>query len=244
VLRSAFRLVLFTLTCLGLFVRSLYNVRIEGNATPASVEKEVVRRVRAHTGRRTGAWEVSLAILATPDKSAPTLAVVTLSDVPGRRFVLSPSTLLVAEVGDSFPSMLKKLSSYAPRSTRVVRGAAYDFADLVVRVGISFDRGAPAGVVVEIEYRPCADVGACASLVTELMDRIAAPLVPPPLAGQDPSASAAATAAYAYERVLAPETEAEDDGDDVGERDATEDNPPRRPFSNHDAARLFVNLLS
>jgi TATA-binding related factor (TRF) of subunit 20 of Mediator complex len=237
-------------------MRSLYSVKIERDATPAAVEKEVARRVRAHTGRRTDAWEVTVAAFATPDKKKPSLHIVTLSEVPGRRFVLSSG--LVSEVGETFPSLLKKMSLYEPRATRVIRGATYDFADLVVRVGISFDRGAPAGVVVEIEYRPCAIADACVALVGELMDRIVAPLVPTPQAGQDPSASAAATVMYTYERITSPVSTADaaSESDPVGETavdaasaataTATEEAPAAamQPFSHRHAAALYVKLLS
>jgi hypothetical protein len=187
-----------------------------------------LRRVIAHTGRRVEPWDVSCAVMATPDRKKPPLVVVTMSDASDRHFAVSGG--MIAEAGRGFPALLRKISRYDQRSLRAIRGAAYDFADLAVRVGLSFDKGAPAGVVVEIEYRPCAVATECANLVGELMDKISAPLVPPPHATQDPSANSASTTLYAYKRVDA----------DIAKLLPNE--PPS--FSHRHAAALYAKLLS
>lgn len=137
----------------------------------------------------------------------------------------------MAEVGPGFDAVLKKASRYEQRSSRTVRGSVYDFGDLLVRVGLTFEKNAPQGVVVEIEARPCGIADGCAEMCAELMDKIAGPLVPPPQAGSDAGANAAATTLYAYQRVsvdiksLLPEE-------------------PDTVFTNRHAAVLYVKLLS
>lgn len=208
--------------------KCLYNIGLERGAGPAAVEKELVRRVMAHTGRRVGAWEVTCTAMNAADKKRPSLEIVSMSDALERRFVVSQG--MVSEVGEGFPSLLKKVSKYEQRSSRAVRGAAFDFVDLIVRVGLSFDKGAPSGVVFEIEYLPCNYADDCADLVREFMSKIAAPLVPPPQAGQDSSVNDAASTCYTYERVTA----------DMAKLLPNEP----RAFSHRHAAVLYVKLLS
>lgn len=180
---------------------SLYSISLERGTTPAAAEKELVRRVLAHTGvRDAAAWEVTATVHAPADRARAPLTVVSMSDAPpGRRYVSGPG--LVAEAGAGLGALLRKASRYEPRPQRAIRGAAFALADLQVRVGLSFDRGAPVGVVVEVEVRPCARAPACARLAEELMEKITAPLVPPPAAGHDAAANAAATTLYAFEHL-------------------------------------------
>jgi hypothetical protein len=214
-----------SLTCSRL---SLYNVAIGQNTSAAAVEREVVRRVKAHTGIRFAPWEVSCVIMGTADKKRPPMDIVHLSEAADRRYVVCNG--VVAEVGDGFQQVLQKVSKYEQKAVRVVRGSTYEFGDFCVRVGLSFDRGSPAGVVVEIEYRPCAYVEQCSALIAELMERIMAPLVPPPHAGQDPAASAAATSTYTHVQVSANIAK------------LLPEDPPG--FSLRHAAILYVKLLS
>lgn len=157
------------------------------------------RRIQAHTGRRTGVWEVSCAAFGVSDKKKPPIHVVSTSDTPGQRIVVTSE--MVVEVGEGFSPLLRKISRYEQRSLRSVRGHTYDFVDLVIRIGHSFDKSSPVDVVVEIEYRPCLIVEDCESLVDEMMKRITAPLIPPQV-GQDRMANAVAAQAYTFERVI------------------------------------------
>lgn len=167
--------------------------------------------------------------MGAPDRKKPPLEMVSISGTPGVRYVVTDG--LVAEVGDGFPALLKKTSRYDQRSARTVRGAVYDFDDLLVRVGLTFEKSAPLGVVVEIEARPCGNAEACAEMCAELMDKIAAPLVPPPQAGLDTAANSAATNLYGYQRVTA----------DIKSLLPGE---PDKLFTNRHAAVLYVKLLS
>lgn len=201
---------------------------IDSSATPATVEREIVRRVKAHTGRRCDLWEVSCAVLTDVDRRRPQLDLVHMSEAPDRRFVVTEG--LVAEVGVGFPQLVKKVSRYEQRTLRTIRGSAYDLGDFCVRVGLSFEKASPAGVVVEIEYRPCTFASECKGLVNELMEKFASPLVPPPQISQDPNANAAATSAYKYSPVAA-------DVSNVLPGENTE-------YSLRYAAVLYVKLLS
>lgn len=163
------------------------------------VEREIIRRVEAHTGRKVGTWQVALALHATPDKKRPTVEIVTLPEVD-KMFVISNN--LITEAETPFVSLIRKISTYAQKSSRQIKGTEYDFVDFAVKVGMSFDKhGSTKGVVVEIEYRPCPVTADCEQLIGELMERVAAPLVPPPQAGQDPAVSVAATTAYNFMRI-------------------------------------------
>lgn len=155
----------------------------------------------AHTGVRDAApWEVSATVYATPDGARAPLTLVSMSDAPaGLRYVAGPAML--AEAGAGLGALLRKASRYEPRPPRAIRGATFALTDLRVRVGLAFDRSAPVGVVVEVEVLPCARVDACDALAAEVMEKIAAPLVPPPTAGQDAAVNIAAATRYAFERV-------------------------------------------
>jgi TATA-binding related factor (TRF) of subunit 20 of Mediator complex len=207
---------------------SLYNIAIDRTTSPAAVEREVVRRIKAHTGLRLAPWEVSCVVMVPPEKGRAQMDIVYLSEAGDRRYVLCDGT--VAEVGEGFQQVLQKVTKYEQKAVRLIRGSAYEFGDFCVRAGLSFDKGSPVGVVVEIEYRPCAYVEQCAALIGELMERIAAPLVPPPHAGQDPSTIAAANSSYTCERVSV----------DIAK--LLPDDPPA--FSLRHAAMLYVKLLS
>jgi hypothetical protein len=80
-----------------------------------------------------------------------------------------------------------------------------------------------------VEVRPCGRVELCAALAEELMGKVAAPLVPPPAAGADPGANAAATTRYGFERVAV----------DVGM--LLDGEPPE--FSHRHAALMYAKLL-
>lgn len=191
-------------------------------------EREIIRRVEAHTGRKVGDWQVSSAVYATPDKKRPQIEVFSFSDVESKRYILFNSVVTEADPG--FEQFMKKMSAYQHRYTRVIKGTEYDFVDFCVRVGLTFDRHtAPTGVVVEIEYRPCPMAADCELLIAELMEKIAAPLVPPPQTNGDASISAAATTAYNYNRV-------ECDMSKVNITDFC-------PFSMRSAAILYAKLL-
>lgn len=136
----------------------------------------------------------------TCTEKRPPLEIISTSEVPERRAVIMSGNLL--EVEDGFPSLIQKLAAYSVKATRSIKGAEYDFVDFKVRVGLSFDKNnAPNGVAVEIEYAPCLVVDDCQGLIMELMERIAAALVPPPQAGQDSLATKAATTKFSYKRV-------------------------------------------
>lgn len=207
---------------------SLYDIVIGDSLTTAAMaEREIVRRVEAHTGRKVGPWEVSCALFTVPDKKRESMVIATLSEVPERRFILTHG--VITEAGAGFPALVRKMSASVPKMTQTIRGAEYDFVDFCVRVGLSFDRhNAACGVVVEIEYRPCLVAPDCADLIGELMERIAAPLVPPPQAGQDPIANAAATTAFTYKRI---EVDPEGPPKDTG------------TFSSRSSALLYIKLL-
>lgn len=164
-------------------------------------EREIMRRVEAHTGRNRGKWEVDVAEYGpAQDKTKRPVHAVTFSDTTSVFLVLAPKT--VTEVEKSMLNIMRKISPFQSRIKRSVRGNEYDFEDFRVRVGLSFDRhGNSSGVVVEIEYLPCNTVSECEGLINVLMARIAAPLVPPPQASQDFAVNEAATTSYSYNKV-------------------------------------------
>lgn len=214
------------------------------------IEREIVRRVEANTGRKSGRWEVNVYIYATTNNPASAagggasngvvpgtggdsggkpspaqqqqqqrriVETISLSDVPEKLYLVLGSGVGSAvptpptgattyghmcEVEPAMLPLMAKISPLRQRARRFVKGDEYDFEDFCVRVGVSFDRhNSPAGVVVEIEYRPCAYVHECHAIIAELMERIAAPLVPPPLPSADPVVSAAANKQYVYKAV-------------------------------------------
>ncbi|KAI0561530.1 Mediator complex subunit Med20 [Gracilaria domingensis] len=192
------------------------------------VQREIIRRIEAHTGRKSSTWQVTVSIHTTPDKKRPSIELVTLPDVTNRVYIISPP--LVTEAEPAVTALLRRISPYVPKVSRSARGWEYDFVDFSVRVGMSFDRhGGATGVVVEVEYRPCSYTADCESLIAELMERIAAPLVPPPQANSDPGISAAATTPYNYNRI-------EIDSKKFIEKDLV-------PFSQRTEALLFAKLL-
>lgn len=193
------------------------------------VEREVKRRVEAHTGRRDGTWSVTVVTYAPPqDKKQRSMNVVTLSEVEDRVFLVASATVM--EVQPAMLAMMRKISNFAPRTTRAVRGVDYDFDDFRVRVGLMFDRhNSPSGVVVEIEYRPCAVVSECSQLIDELMNRLAESLVPPPQSGQDRAVNVAAGTRYTYNKIGLDEKAAK--------------NFDIQPFSNRTSAQLYEKLL-
>lgn len=184
--------------------------------------------MEAHTGRKVGEWQVTFAVYATPDKKRPQIEVMSFSDIDSKRYILFNS--IVTETDPGFEQFMKKMSAYDHRLTRTIKGNEYDFVDFCVRVGLAFDRhNAPTGVVVEIEYRPCPMAADCELLIAELMEKIAAPLVPPPQTNGDVSINAAATTAYSYRRV-------ECDMSRVNVKDFC-------PFSLRSASILYAKLL-
>ncbi|PXF47959.1 Mediator of RNA polymerase II transcription subunit 20 [Gracilariopsis chorda] len=207
--------------------KCVYDISTEGKS-PAMVEREIIRRIEAHTGRRLTSWQVTVSFHTNPDKKRPTIEIVSLPDIKDRVFLISPP--LVTEAQPTLVPLLRRISNYSPKYNRSARGLQFDFVDFLVRVGMSFDRhGGATGVVVQIEYRPCSYTADCERLIAELMERIAAPLVPPPQANHDPGISAAATTSYNYTRV------------DV---DATKFNDKDlMPFSHRTEALLFAKLL-
>lgn len=173
---------------------------------------------------------MTCSLYATADKKRTSLEVVSLSDVDARLFVLMNKGATICETERSFVPMVKRISSYQHKFTRYIRGAEYDFVDFCVRVGLVFDKHNSAfGVVVEIEYRPCTVAADCEDIVGELMEKIAAPLVPPPQSSQDRTVSDAAMAAYSYKRV-------EVDPKKLNAKDLN-------PFSHRTAALLYAKLL-
>lgn len=193
------------------------------------VEREIMRRVEAQTGRKRGTWQVSVAVHASPDRKRLPLEVVTFSDKPETAYFLFAT--YVTEAEHTMLPLMRKISAFSPRMTFTAKGSEYDFEDFCVRVGQSFDRhNSPSGVVVEIEYRPCSAVQECQLLIVELMERVAASLVPPPHTTQDRDVSTAAATTYAYTKV-----------------EIADDRKPRPgdvfPFSNRTSALLYASLL-
>lgn len=171
---------------------------LESTTAPVA-ERELVRRVEAHTGRKTGAWDVQYSQYSASGKRPP-LELLYSTETPDRRVAMFGTRVLEAE--DGLSTQLQKLAAYAPRVVRSLRGAEYDFVDFRVRVGLIMDRAASgSGVAVEIEYAPCQVATDCTALISELMDRIAAALVPPPQAGQDSQATKAASTNFRFVRV-------------------------------------------
>lgn len=197
-------------------------------SSPAMAEREIIRRVEANTGRHAGSWEASVSIHATNDKTRPQIEIVSFSDLPTRLFLLFNNTAIETEPG--MIPLLQKVSTFSSRLTRSVRGTEYDFEDFCIRVGLCFDRhNAAKGVVVEIEYRPCQSIAECEMLIAELMDKIAAPLVPPPQANQDPSVNTAAFTNYNCNKVTL-------DTESLNPKDLN-------PFSNRTSAFMYAKLL-
>lgn len=191
-------------------------------------EREIIRRVKAHTGRLVGDWKVSCSIYSSNDKKRPPLEIISFDETKPPLYILVNRT--VTEVDPAMVPLLRKISVYQPRLSRSIKGSEYDFIDFIVRVGLVFGKGPqPTGVVVEIEYRPCIIVEDSQALIGELMDKIAAPLVPPPQSSGDPTVSAAATTAYNFKRVIV-------DADKVNPADMT-------PFTMRSAAILYAKLL-
>lgn len=187
--------------------------------------------MEANTGRISGTWEVNVASHAVSDARKPSIEIVTFSEEASRAYILTKSSVL--ESDSSLVPLMGKISPYQPRNTRAVRGSEYDFVDFRVRVGLIFGRHeSTTGVVVEIEYRPCPFTSECESLISELMEGIAAPLVPAPQNSHDPNTSeaahTAATTAFNYQLVQAD--------NDSNPKDLV-------PFSNRTSALLYAKLL-
>lgn len=154
--------------------------------------------------------------------------MVTLPDVPNRIYFISPP--LVTEADPALIPLMRRICSYTPKFNLCARGEQYDFVDFSVRVGMSFDRhGSAKRVIVEIEYQPCSFADDCENLIAELMQRIAAPLVPPPQVNQDPGVGAAAGTTYKCDRVQI-------DANIYNPKDLT-------PFSYRSEALLYAKLL-
>ncbi len=185
-------------------MHSLFQIQVESTTTASIAERELVRRVEAHTGRRISQWEVTYSLYgpATGSEKRNVLESVTSTETPNRVVLISNTRVVESE--DTFCAFqLGKLATYKQRSTRMIRGVAYDFVDFVVRVGLVFDRhNSASGVAVEIEYAPCAVVDDCAELIKELMERIATALVPPPQAGHETMAAKAAATTFRFAPVV------------------------------------------
>ena len=111
-------------------------------------ERELVRRVEAHTGRKIGPWEVTYA-LHICDKRAP-IELLSTTEMPDRRVAMMGRSILDSD--GSFAALIPRLAGYACKATRTIRGSEYDFVDFKVRVGMTFDKNnVPSGVAVEIE---------------------------------------------------------------------------------------------
>lgn len=193
------------------------------------VERELKRRVEAHTGRRKGDWSVSVVTHAPPqDKKQRSMNVVTLSEADDRVFLIASPTVM--EVQPAMLAMMRKISNFTPKMTRAIRGVDYDFDDFGIRVGLVFDRhNSPVSIVVEIEYRPCASVSECSLLIDELMNKLAESLVPPPQSGHDRAVNVAANTRYSFNKVSLDEKVVRP--------------PDLQPYSHRTSALLYEKLL-
>mmetsp|Transcript_8372 Transcript_8372/g.37439 ORF Transcript_8372/g.37439 Transcript_8372/m.37439 type:complete len:200 (+) Transcript_8372:261-860(+) len=131
------------------------------------------------------------------------------------------------ETDDGLSALLSKIPALTPTQSFMVKGIEYDLVDFTVRVvsfrgsrrgfgwrhdliavflydgyqGMVFEKSGPTSNVVEIGYLPCSIVDNCVGLITELMDKIAAPLVAPQDSRQDSQANAAAETNYEFRLV-------------------------------------------
>lgn len=188
--------------------RTVFRVKVERNST-AQVERELIRRVEGQAGRPLGSWEVSVVMLAPAEKSRPPMHVVALpndADPPAnRRFLLvtQPGALTsIISSDEELPNLLSKVSRYAQKSVRSVRGRAFTLGDFRVRVGIMFDKNAAAGVCVDIEYLPVSSTSMCVDLAVDMMKRICAPLMAPIDKASDAAVKAVAALEFQYGLVV------------------------------------------
>ena len=167
---------------------------------------------------------------APADKKRPPLEVISLSDADDRLFTLLNKGHTICETEPAFLPMIKRISSYQHKLTRTIRGTEYDFFDFCVKVGLVFDRNDSAyKMVVEIEYRPCVIAKDCEKMATELMEKLAGHLVPPPQKGRDRKTSEVSVAPYEYKKV---------------ELEAKKLNPlDVNPFSHRTTALLYAQYL-
>mmetsp|Transcript_16529 Transcript_16529/g.33780 ORF Transcript_16529/g.33780 Transcript_16529/m.33780 type:complete len:222 (-) Transcript_16529:2649-3314(-) len=167
--------------------RVLYRIKAERNAT-SQVERELGRRVEAQSATPLGAWEISMATYVATEKNRPPIHILSVSrdiDTTGSgSFVVvtaggngMPPQLLSAD--GELPHLIPKISKYAHKAHRVVKGRAFSLSDFRVRVGLVFEKTNTVGVSVEIEYLPGTTTAQASGLCEALLRRICAPLMLP-----------------------------------------------------------------
>uniref|UniRef100_A0A7S3A9S3 Mediator of RNA polymerase II transcription subunit 20 n=1 Tax=Rhodosorus marinus TaxID=101924 RepID=A0A7S3A9S3_9RHOD len=179
--------------------KCLFRIQINEYYNSAQVHKELQRRVEAHTGRRVGPWQVSAQQYGSKGNVRPPVVVFTTSEEPEKRYFLTGKHAI--ETDDGLSALLSKIPALTPTQSFMVKGIEYDLVDFTVRVGMVFEKSGPTSNVVEIGYLPCSIVDNCVGLITELMDKIAAPLVAPQDSRQDSQANAAAETNYEFRLV-------------------------------------------
>jgi len=176
--------------------RCLFRIQIHEYYNSAQVHKELQRRVEAHTGRRVGRWQVSTQQYVSKGNVRPPIVVFTTSEEPNSRYLLTGKHVIATD--DGLSALLSKIPALTPKQSFMVKGTEYDLVDFTVRVGMVFEKSGPTSPVVEIGYLPCSVVDNCVGLITELMEKIAAPLVAPQDSRQDSQATAAAETNYKF----------------------------------------------
>lgn len=167
---------------------------------------------------------------APSEKKRLPLEVIALSDAPDRLYTLINKGATICEADPAFLPMIKRISTYQHKLTRTIRGTEYDFFDFCVKVGLVFDRHDSAyGMVLEIEYRPCVVAKDCEMMATELMEKLAGHLVPPPQKGRDRRNSEVSVLRFDYKKI------------DLDEKKL---NPKELvPFSHRTTALLYAHYL-
>mmetsp|Transcript_3719 Transcript_3719/g.11091 ORF Transcript_3719/g.11091 Transcript_3719/m.11091 type:complete len:217 (+) Transcript_3719:201-851(+) len=190
---------------------------INGDEKSSSqASRELQRRVEAHTGRRVGQWSASsIKYHSRGNVRQPAIYVFKTSEESDSCFVATGTTVIEAD--DGFTALMEKIQWTSLKAPKSVRGLEYDLADFRLRVGMYHINNNSAVAIVEIEYRPCSVVKDCNKLITELMEKIASPLVAQPDSGQDSQANAAADMSFGF----TPVTEDFDKYADINSRSFT-----------------------
>lgn len=98
----------------------------------SQAERELQRRVEAHTGRRISDWKASCTSYLPRDANRQPVVVAVLSEKPYSRFVATGKT--ITETDHGFDALLDKVKSYTRKSQAYAKGVEYDLADFRTRV--------------------------------------------------------------------------------------------------------------
>jgi TATA-binding related factor (TRF) of subunit 20 of Mediator complex len=97
------------------------------------------------------------------------------SEVPDKSYIIIPSNCI--ECGREIDPEITRLNSFRTSVTFLFEGTQYDCGDF--RIRLATQRGVNAGVIVDIEYRPCADYRSAAPVIEEFINVLTGSLKTP-----------------------------------------------------------------